>query len=95
MATPSVVVEYHRIVSFNDSIFSLRQEGWLIESRHVLGGTWELRLIGRTTPPEGHKPMTRPQKVVAREYAKAIAAVAGTDTLASVREALPEWMRRA
>ena len=59
-------------LSFNDSIFAFRQEGWRIESRHVRGGRWEFRLTGKAAPPDGHKPMTHPQRLVATAYTSAI-----------------------
>jgi hypothetical protein len=65
-------------LSFNDSIFAFRQEGWQIESRHVRGGRWEFRLLGKSAPTDGHKPMTRPQRLVATTYMTAIQQALGT-----------------
>jgi hypothetical protein len=64
-------------LSFNDSIFALRREGWLIESCYVKGGTWEFRLVGKGDPPTGHKAMSRPQAVVAGHYMHVITKALG------------------
>ena len=80
-------------LSFNDSIFALRQEGWQIESRHRKGGTWEFRLTGKGEPPSGHKPMSRPQVVIAGHYMHVITATLGMSATRCIRNALPEWMR--
>ena len=47
-------------LSFNDSFYAFRREGWLIESRPKRGGRWEFRLHGKAEPLQGHKPMSRP-----------------------------------
>ena len=80
-------------LSFNDSLFSLRQEGWLIESRHVRRGTWELRLLGKAEPREGHKPLTRPQRVVANAYADAVCSTLGHEAFDQMVSQVPEWAR--
>ena len=80
-------------LSFNDTLFCLRKEGWVIESRHVRGGTWEFRLTGKTEPDDSHRPLTRPQRLVARTYEKAIEEKLGAATLETVRGELPPWMR--
>jgi hypothetical protein len=76
-------------LSFNDSIFAFRQEGWLIESRHVRGGDWQFRLVGEAAPRDGHKPMTRPQRVVALAYLTAIEETLGPEAKDAVLEATP------
>jgi hypothetical protein len=38
-------------LSFNSYLYQLRQDGWEIESRHVRGGVWEQRLIGKRDTP--------------------------------------------
>jgi hypothetical protein len=80
-------------LSFNDSIFAFRKEGWVIESRPRRGGVWEFRLTGKGDLPEGHKPMSRPQVVVAGHYMHVITDKLGTSTAAQIRTALPEWMQ--
>jgi hypothetical protein len=80
-------------LSFNDSIFAFRQEGWIIESRPKRGGVWEFRLTGKGDPPEGHKPMSRPQAVVAGHYMHVIEKSLGVPTATEIREALPDWMQ--
>lgn len=80
-------------LSFNDSIFAFRNEGWIIESRHVRGGVWEFRLVGMSQKPTGHKPMTRPQKVVAGHYMYVITELLGGEAALAVWDAVPEWMQ--
>jgi hypothetical protein len=80
-------------LSFNDSIFAFRQEGWQIESRHVRGGHWEFRLIGKAAPADDHKPMTRPQRLVATTYMTAIQETLGSEAAASVNLLIPDWLR--
>lgn len=80
-------------LSFNDSIFAFRQEGWIIESRRVRAGVWKYRLLGKEEPPTGHKPMTRPQRVVAGHYMHVVATELGDEAAFIIRDALPEWMR--
>jgi hypothetical protein len=80
-------------LSFNDSIFAFRQEGWIIESRYEKGGVWEFRLVGKGEPRTGHKPMSRPQRVVAGHYMHAITESFGEDAASEIRAALPTWMR--
>lgn len=79
-------------LSFNDSIFTFRKEGWVIESRHVRGGIWEFRLAGKADPPQGHKPMSRPQRLVAGHYMHVISQQLGLSASLKVRRAVPEWM---
>jgi hypothetical protein len=79
-------------LSFNDSIYALRKEGWQIESRSIRGGLWEFRLLGKSDPPTGHQPMTRPQRKVAGAYAHAIRERLGADAYLDVLTALPDWM---
>jgi hypothetical protein len=79
-------------LSFNDSIFAFRQEGWQIESRHVRGGHWEFRLLGKTAPGDGHKPMTRPQRLVATTYVTAVQEILGSEAREAVLTATPTWM---
>lgn len=80
-------------LSFNDSIFALRGEGWLIESRHKKGGTWEFRLVGKGEPRQGHKEMSRPQRVVAGHYLHLISSILGQKAMRQILAELPEWMR--
>jgi hypothetical protein len=80
-------------LSFNDSIFCFREEGWQIDSRHVRGGHWEYRLLGKTTPRDTHKPMTRPQRLVATAYMTAIQESCGSEAKQAVLAAVPTWMR--
>ena len=82
-------------LSFNDSIFAFRQEGWQIESRHVRGGRWEFRLLGKVAPRDGHKPMTRPQRFVATTYITAIQQTLGSEARDAVLKATPAWMHPA
>lgn len=79
-------------LSFNDSIFAFRQEGWQIESRHVRGGRWEFRLIGKSAPRDGHKPMTRPQRLIATTYMTAVQQALGAEATEAVLKAIPTWM---
>ena len=80
-------------LSFNDSIFALRKEGWIIESRFVKKGLWEFRLVGKGEPPTGHKQMSRPQHLVAAHYMWLIANKLGFSQATEIRTLLPEWMR--
>jgi hypothetical protein len=80
-------------LSFNDSIFALRREGWQIESRHKKGGTWEFRLIGKADRPTGHKAMSRPQAVVAGHYMHVITETLGPSAATQIDITLPHWMR--
>jgi hypothetical protein len=80
-------------LSFNDSIFAFRQEGWIIESRHVRKGLWKFRLLGKAEPPVGHKPMTRPQRAVAGHVMYVIEKELGDAAVVTVQAALPKWMR--
>ena len=80
-------------LSFNDSIFAFRKEGWLIESRPIGHGVWEFRLTGKGDPPTGHKPMSRPQQVVAAHYMHVITQALGFQAARTIRRDLPEWMR--
>ena len=80
-------------LSFNDSIFAFRQEGWIIESRHVRHGLWKFRLLGKAEPPSGHKPMTAPQRVVAGHFMHVITKELGDAAADALYQALPKWMR--
>ena len=80
-------------VSHNDSFFSLRQAGWLIESRRIEGGTWQFRLAGKADPPVGHKPLTRPQRVVVGHVLHVISETLGDLALVRVSKNLPAWMK--
>ena len=80
-------------LSFNDSLFCLRNEGWEIESRHVRRGTWELRLLGKSKPREGHKRMTRPQKVIAKHYFEAARSTLDQDVFETMIAQVPGWAR--
>jgi len=80
-------------LSFNDSIFAFRKEGWVIESRHRKGGTWEFRLTGKSDPPTGHKTLSRPQAVVAGHYMHVINKALGWRAARQVHALLPEWMQ--
>lgn len=80
-------------LSFNDSIYAFRKEGWAIESRPVGRGVWEFRLTGKTDPPTGHKPMSRPQVVVAAHYMHVITETLGAAAANKITNALPDWMR--
>ena len=52
-------------LSFNGYLYQLRKDGWKIESRHVAGGVWEQRLVGKGTPPERRPKLSGPQRNVA------------------------------
>jgi hypothetical protein len=80
-------------ISFQSAIYAFRQEGWVIESAPVCGGTWKYRLTGKQGPRTEHAPMTRPQRLVAGEYAAAIKEVAGTEAALEVIASLPRWMQ--
>ena len=80
-------------LSFNDSIFAFRKEGWIVESRKKKGGIWEFRLTGKGDPPEGHKAMSRPQRLVAAHYTHLLHRELGFATAMKIRRVLPEWMR--
>jgi hypothetical protein len=80
-------------LSFNDSIFAFRQEGWIIHSRKKKGGIWEFRLTGKGDPPEGHKAMSRPQELVAAHYTYAISKELGFRDFRRFQRALPKWMQ--
>jgi hypothetical protein len=80
-------------LSFNDSIYSFRQDQWDIESRRIRGGIWEFRLRGKTKEVAGHKPMTRPQGVVAKEYVNAISELYGAHAVARITAHLDQWLR--
>ena len=84
-------------VSFHCSLYELRQEGWEIESRHVEGGVWEYRLVGRGAPRSERRTLTRPQTRVARELVTAVKKVFGDVGAERVRENaapwLAEWLR--
>ena len=80
-------------LSYNDSIHSFRKEGWIIESRPARGGVWEYRLGGKADPPTGHKPMSRPQKVVAGHYMHVISERLGHLAAQQVSRGMPEWLR--
>jgi hypothetical protein len=82
-------------LSFNDSIFAFRQQGWIIESRKLRGGIWEFRLTGKGDPPEGHKAMSRPQRYVAAHYLYVIKDKLGETAMKKVLENLPNWMHAA
>lgn len=80
-------------VSYNDSIFALRQVGWVIESRRIKGGVWEFRLAGKADPPVGHKPLTTPQRVVVGHVLHVISETLGDLALVRVSKNLPGWMQ--
>jgi hypothetical protein len=56
---------------------------------------WEFRLVGISEKLTEHKPMTRPQKVVASHYMRVITEQLGGDAALTVWEAVPEWMQAA
>jgi hypothetical protein len=82
-----------RYRSFNDSFFSLRRCGWIIESRRVRGGTWQFRLVGKNEKTPEHRPMTRPQQLIAKSYVAAIRKELGEDAVNLVTAALDRWLR--
>jgi hypothetical protein len=79
-------------VSFHCSIYTLRQEGWEIESRHHEGGVWEYRLVGRGAPRETRARLTRPQTRVARELVTAIKKAFGEAGAERVRDNSAPWL---
>ena len=78
---------------FHSVIYALRREGWLIESRHKHGGTWEYRVVGKTEPPPATQRMSSAQRRIARAYEDAIGDHLGDDALKKVLARIPEWMR--
>jgi hypothetical protein len=82
-------------VSFHCSIYTLRREGWAIESRYVSGGVWEYRLTGRGAPRDARRSLTRPQTRVARELMHAVRSEYGEDGMVRVRERLAPWLAAA
>jgi hypothetical protein len=80
-------------LSFNDTFFALRKDGWIIESRRVKGGKWEFRLLGKGEPPTTHKPMSRPQHLVAAHILYTLEKADGPYAMERVRKRLPEWMQ--
>ena len=78
---------------FHSVIYALRREGWLIESRHKRGGTWEYRVVGKTEPPPPTQRMSNAQRRIARVYADAIGDHLGDNALKTVLAGIPEWMQ--
>ena len=78
---------------FHSVIYALRREGWLIESRHKHGGTWEYRVVGKTEPPPATQRMNSAQRRIAHAYEDAIGDHLGDDALKKVLARIPEWMR--
>lgn len=79
-------------VSFHCSLYTLRLEGWEIESRHVTGGVWEYRLIGRSSPRSAPQSLTRPQLRVARELVTAIRKSFGDAGTERVKDNSAPWL---
>jgi len=79
-------------ISFHCSLYTLRREGWEIESRHVNGGVWEYRLTGRSTPRPAPQSLTRPQARVARELLTAIRKSFGDAGAERVGSNLAPWL---
>lgn len=82
-------------VSFHCSLYTLRREGWNIESRHAIGGVWEYRLAGRTSPRPSRQSLTRPQLRVARELLLAFRKEYGVAGLERVRVHIAPWLMKA
>jgi hypothetical protein len=83
-------------LSFNSYLYQLRQAGWEIESRHVRGGVWEQRLIGkRDTPSLSRDGLSRPQRRVVDDLTLAVRKVYGDDGLERIREVLSPWLTDA
>jgi hypothetical protein len=80
-------------VCFHSAIYALRNEGWLIRSRHHQGGTWEYRVVGKTEPPPPTSLMNPQQRRIARIYTDAITTKLGGNALATILPAIPDWMR--
>ena len=78
---------------FHSVIYALRREGWLIESRHKHGGTWEYRVVGKTEPPPATQRMSTSQRRIARVYTEAITEQLGEEWLDQLLPWIPEWMR--
>src|SRR5437588_12014862 len=75
-------------VSFQGSIYKLRNEGWRIESRHSRGGIWEYRLTGRAEPGDRSPSLSGPQSKVAHGLLDGVQKVFGKDGVARVVAAL-------
>jgi hypothetical protein len=63
-------------LSFNSYLYKLRNAGWQIESRHIRGGEWQQRLVGKSEP-RRREGLSRPQQRVADELAFAVRKVYG------------------
>ena len=80
-------------LSFNCSLYALRKEGWDIESRHVKGGVWELRLRGKKPTTPLSQSLSGPQRRVANEFALAIKKAYGYSGSEQVEGHLSPWLK--
>jgi hypothetical protein len=83
-------------LSFNSYLYQLRLAGWQIKSRHVYGGVWEQRLVGRRDAPSPSRDgLSKPQQRVVDEFALAVQKVYGAQGLERVQDELSPWLRDA
>jgi hypothetical protein len=77
-------------LSFNGAIYTLRQKGWIVESRYISRGKWEFRLVGRG---QARRPrMNHFHRHAVRQYTDAIAKVCDASTLEAIQARVPDWM---
>ncbi|MDX6590848.1 MAG: hypothetical protein QOJ13_44 [Gaiellales bacterium] len=76
-------------LSFHGSLYALRQQGWLIETRYILPGLWEYRLTGRGEPRAKPK-MSEREARIARLYLSAAEAAFGSEAARQLQEMLPD-----
>ncbi len=81
-------------VSWHCHVYSLRKEGWIIESRPIRGGVWEYRLNAATSAPAQKEPtLSGPQRDVALAFLHAIKNEWGEDGLDRLLQTLRPSLR--
>ena len=82
-------------ISFQGSIYSLRNAGCQIEARPQRGGIWEYRLVGHTAPRATSPSLSAPQRRVLDEVALSIRKVYGNEGYERVRDEFAPWLDAA
>jgi hypothetical protein len=79
-------------VSYQCSLYTFRQKGWVIESRKDKGGVWSYRLAGKDEQIRERK-LNAPQREVAKAYVGAVVKTMGQAASEKMIAALPVWLR--
>lgn len=76
-------------LSFHGSLYALRQQGWIIETKYIKRGLWEYRLVAKGEPRPKPR-MSEREARIARLYLLAAEESFGHEATERLRETLPE-----